>query len=376
MIAEKQTVLFVAPLNRNLREFEEFERQFNCIFYKLTTRKAFLSDLQTDPKLKKIAGIYCGFSGFHVIGGLEDDEIIDALPYTLKIIAVCSAGFNGYNLTKLRQRGIDFCNTPNYGAPQVAEVALYHIICGFRQFPVFTEALREKKDTIESRLQLQEYTKFDKEKGIYLKITDKQELSEIDPWFAFGEKLSRNRIVTSPLGKVITIVGFGHIGKELGTRVHALGMKVRYVAKHRLLEDEEKRLGYPLEFYEDIRHAAVGSDCMALCLPKTPQTVGILNKEVINSLNDNCCIVNVGRGGLIIEDDLLEGLKSGKVRYAGLDVLEDEPKVKPELLSRQDVCITPHIGSCTEEVFDHTARFCLQNMSCRLDGGVSRSIQN
>jgi len=374
MSTEKPTVLFVAPLNKSLREFKEFDREFNCIFYKLSTRKAFLTDLQT--KLSKIAGIYCGFPGFRSIGGLEDDEIINALPQTLKIIVVCSAGFNGYDLAKLRQRSIDFCNTPNYGAPQVAETALYHIICGFRQFPVFTKALQEKGDTIESRLQLQEFTKFDKDKGVYGKITDQKELSKIDPWFAFGEKLSRNRSVTSPLGKIITIVGFGHIGKELGMRVHALGMKVRYVAIHRLLEDEEKRLGYPLEFYQDIRSAATGSDCIVLCLPKTPETVGILNKKVINLLNDDCCIINVGRGGLIVEEDLLEGLKSGKVRYAGLDVLEDEPKIKLELLSREDVGITPHIGSCTEEVFDHTARFCLQNISCRLNGGVSRSIRN
>ncbi|VEU20852.1 DEKNAAC101657 [Brettanomyces naardenensis] len=372
----KPVVLFVGPLDTNLPEYHFFEEHFTPVFYRLTTKANLIRDLSIDPKLKETCAIYAGFQGFQPIGGLIGDDVIEALPTTLKIITVCSAGFNGYDLIKLRNRNVDFCNTPNFGAPQVAETALYHIVNGFRHFHTFENALKKAHNTIQARVQLQEYTDFDSGDGQFKSITDEKELARIDPWFAFGERVSRDLYVSSPRGKIITIVGFGNIGQELAQMVHSLGMVIRYVKRQRLSADEESKLGYPVEYYRSLLQAATGTDCVALCVPSTPETVGIFNSKVIERLNDRCCVVNVGRGNLIAEDDLLAGLQSGKIGYAGLDVLAEEPQVNRLLITRDDVTITPHLGSCTKEVFDSTAIFCLKNILSKISGGQVQNIQN
>lgn len=363
----KPIVLFVAPLDHKLPEFKEFSLKFEPIFYRLSTRSKFLSDLKTDPKLSKIAGIYAGFEGFRTIGGLIDDELLDSLPSSVKIVTVCSAGFNGYNMEGLRKRDIDFCNTPNFGALDVADVAIYHMLCGFRWFSPFQNSLYRQKNTIKARMQQQEYTSFNKKTGRF-ESNNKQK----DPWFAFGERAADNLYVSSPAGKVVTIVGFGHIGKHVGQIASSMGMSIRYVGRHEIKDN----VGYPILYYSSLINAAYGTDCVVLCAPQTKETIGMVNSQAISKLNDGCCIVNVGRGGLIIEEDLLNGLKSGKIGYAGLDVVADEPFINEELLQREDVGVTPHLGSCTKQNYDRTAAFCLKNITAELENQNVQNIQN
>ncbi|QPG75957.1 hypothetical protein FOA43_003343 [Brettanomyces nanus] len=367
------SILFVVPVNAQLPEFQSFQSQFHPVFLRLSSKDELIKKLKQDPQLANICAIYAGFLGFQPIGGLISDGLIDALPSSVKIVTVCSAGFNGYDLTKLRAHGIDFCNTPNFGAPQVAETALYHIINGFRKYHVFEDKLRQTGNTIDARTELQEYYDFDSSDGKF-KLIDRNSSASIHPWFAFGEKVSRNLFILSPRGKTITIVGLGNIGRELAYRVHALGMNIRYVNRHRL--SDEKNLGFPVRYYQSLLEAAPGTDCVALCLPSTPETAGMFNCKVIERLNDGCCVVNVGRGNLIVDDDLLTGLKSGKIGHAGLDVLEAEPIVNEELVCRDDVTITPHLGSCTKEVYNATEIFCLENITNRLLKGEAKNILN
>mgnify|MGYP001804845954 CR=1 FL=1 len=104
------------------------------------------------------------------------------------------------------------------------------------------------------------------------------------------------------------------------------------------------------ELCATVDEAVEQADFITLHMPKTPETTHLINAERIAKMKDGVRIVNCARGGLIDESALLEGIKSGKVAGASLDDFEDEPpSADYELLSREEMVFTPHLGASTEE---------------------------
>ena len=153
-------------------------------------------------------------------------------------------------------------------------------------------------------------------------------------------------------GKNLAILGLGNVGRLVAQRASAFGMVVSawdpFVAP-----DRARSLGVSLGELDDVVGRA---DFIAVCLAKTPETVGIVGKELIAKMKPGVRIVNSARGGLIDEEALDEGLRSGQVGGAALDVFVNEPgegaEVSSPLFAHESVVVTPHLGASTREAQD------------------------
>ncbi len=145
-------------------------------------------------------------------------------------------------------------------------------------------------------------------------------------------------------GKTLGLVGIGRIGTEVAKRAKAFGMNV--IATR---ESEEQS-----EYAEivDLDELLEKSDFISFHVPLTEETKGMVNKETIEKMKDGVVIINNARGKVVIENDLAEALKSGKVGYAGIDVYQQEPPEGSPLLSVENILLTPHIGAQTYENMD------------------------
>lgn len=153
-------------------------------------------------------------------------------------------------------------------------------------------------------------------------------------------------------GKTLAILGLGNVGRLVAQRASAFGMKV--LAWDPFVAPERGRaLGVSLGELDEV---VAEADFIAVCLAKTPETVGIVGKELIAKTKPGVRIINSARGGLIDEEALDEGLRSGQVGGAALDVFVNEPgegaEVSLPLFEHDSVVVTPHLGASTREAQD------------------------
>ena len=118
------------------------------------------------------------------------------------------------------------------------------------------------------------------------------------------------------------------------------------------------------------------ADFITLHLPKTPETVNFIDAEAIGKMRDGVRIVNCARGELIDLDALIEGLESGKVAGAALDVFPEEPFTGHPILERDDVVVTPHLGASTAEAQDRAGVVTAEQVTAALTGGVVTTAVN
>lgn len=146
-------------------------------------------------------------------------------------------------------------------------------------------------------------------------------------------------------GKTLGVIGFGRIGAATAQRAAAMGMKI--IAFDPQLSDDEIRArgGDPVSFDKLLASA----DFITIHTPLTNETRGIINAAAIARMKDGVRIICAARGGVVDEAALLEGLNSGKVAAAGLDVFATEPPGESALASHPHVVATPHIGAQTVE---------------------------
>ncbi|MDP3920207.1 MAG: phosphoglycerate dehydrogenase [Candidatus Omnitrophota bacterium] len=152
-------------------------------------------------------------------------------------------------------------------------------------------------------------------------------------------------------GKILGVVGFGRIGREVTKRASAFGMNVvvfdPFISKASVKE-------YPIEF-TDLKSMLKRADFITVHTPLTPQTRHILDAKAFKLCKRGVKVINCARGGIIDETALVAALKSGKVSGAALDVFEQEPPVNNPLLKMTQVISTPHLGAATQEAQDHVA---------------------
>jgi D-3-phosphoglycerate dehydrogenase len=118
------------------------------------------------------------------------------------------------------------------------------------------------------------------------------------------------------------------------------------------------------------------SDFISLHLPKTPETIGFIDAEAIGQMRERARIVNCARGELIDLDALVEGLDSGKVAGAALDVFPEEPFTDHPVLERPEVVVTPHLGASTAEAQDRAGVVTAEQVTAALTGGVVTTAVN
>lgn len=167
-------------------------------------------------------------------------------------------------------------------------------------------------------------------------------------------------------GSTICIVGFGAIGKEIALRCHSLGMRVIVVREHadRPASPAKQVLGF-----DQMKTAVSQSEFVVLAIPVTPATTGFFNAELFSAMKPSAYLVNVGRGVLVDEQAMIEALRMKRIGGAALDVFTEEPlPVSSPLWKMDNVLITPHMASITEQMWERHYELISENLRRYLNG--------
>lgn len=244
-------------------------------------------------------------------------KIIDAAP-KLKYIIVPAVGYEWVDYAYAAQKGIKVINCPTHNSQAVAELAL-----GL----MFT---------------------------VGRKICDANNSLRSGEWQASqfkGLELS---------GKKLGLVGYGNIGKRIAKMAEGIGMTVEYADSKANPEFVDALLG--------------SSDFVALCLPLSDKTRGLIDARRLGLLKSNAILVNVARGPIVDQEALMQALKAGSIAGAGLDVYNDEPLVGDpprsivELANLPNVVATPHYGYNTAETAERLGDELYANIESCLRG--------
>ena len=148
--------------------------------------------------------------------------------------------------------------------------------------------------------------------------------------------------------KTLGVVGLGRIGKLVADRAKAFGM--RLVAYDPFVSgDKARQMGVELM---ELDQLVTEADFLTVHLPKTPETLGIINRDLLLKAKPSLRIVNVARGGIVHEQDLADCINDGIVAGAALDVFSTEPMTESPLFQIPSVVVTPHLGASTREAQD------------------------
>lgn len=229
------------------------------------------------------------------------DVIDKAAEGKLKAIVRAGVGLDNIDVKYATEKGIKVFNTPKASSISVAELTIGHMLCISRFINTANVTM------IDGKWEKKKY------KG------------------------------TEIFGKTLGLIGFGRISREVAKRANALGMEVIYYDILGKCETEETYEYYPLE---DLLKRA---DFISLHVPFDKEKGALIGKDQFEIMKDGVYIVNCARGGVIDEDALLDSLNKGKVAAAALDVFENEPKPKEEIVNHERVSVTPHIGGATKE---------------------------
>jgi D-3-phosphoglycerate dehydrogenase len=164
--------------------------------------------------------------------------------------------------------------------------------------------------------------------------------------------------------KVLGIVGLGRVGRLVAQRAHAFGMRLvatdPYVAPERA-----RQMNVELMSLEQLVTVA---DFVTLHVVKTPETIGMIGKDLLAQAKPGIRIVNVARGGVIDEDALAAAIRDGRVAGAALDVFETEPTTESPLFELPQVVVTPHLGASTTEAQDKAGVTIAEQVALALAG--------
>ncbi len=176
-------------------------------------------------------------------------------------------------------------------------------------------------------------------------------------------------------GKTLGVIGFGKIGHHVAEAAKAMGMKILVCDPYTTKEVVEK---FGAKYVESLDELWPQCDYITVHVPKTKETLHMINKETISKMKKGVRLINCARGGIIDEQALAEALESGHVAQAAVDVFETEPEIKdsPLVKTTGDILLTPHLGASTEEAQLKVAEDVAEQIRDVLKGGSARSAVN
>jgi D-3-phosphoglycerate dehydrogenase len=230
----------------------------------------------------------------------------------LRVIAVHGVGYDPVDVETATQLGVAVTNTPGTNERSVAELAIALMFALAKQVVAADAAAREGD---------------------------------------FGFKYSAD--LTEIAGLTLGILGFGAIGRQTAAIGRALGMRVVALSKHQP-DAVFERLGVVRA--SSLQTLLSDSDVVSLHLPATPSTRNLIGREELALMKPTSLLINTGRGSTVDEDALVDALREGRIRGAGLDVFRSEP-LDPNhpLCSLQNVILSPHLAGSTEAALRRTA---------------------
>lgn len=248
-------------------------------------------------------------------------DLIDACP-NLKFIGRGGVGMDNIDVAYARSIGRIVENTPAASSQSVAELVMGSLF----------SISRSLNDSFKN-----------------MPVNGSEEFKTLKKKYGKGVELN---------GKTLLILGFGRIGQSLAS--YALGVGMKVIAVDRTTYP----IAIPLTIHGigtvhaeitptgDLHRALSEADYISIHVPKQEDGSAVITKDEFAIMKDGVRIVNAARGGVVNEDDLLEALNSGKVAAAALDVFENEPTPRADLLKHERIACTPHIGAATVEAQD------------------------
>lgn len=187
-----------------------------------------------------------------------------------------------------------------------------------------------------------------------------------------GERRWRHRETERITGARALVVGTGPIGRAIGRRLSAAGLAVSGAGRTARDADPDLGVVYPME---RLGEALAGADYVVLAAPLTPQTRGMIDAAALERMRPSARLVNVGRGGLVAEDDLVEALRAGRIAGAALDVFEDEPlPASSPLWDMPGVIVSPHMSGDVVGWRDELVRLFADNLGRYVSGRPLRNV--
>lgn len=245
-------------------------------------------------------------------------EVIDACPH-LKLIGRGGVGMDNIDVAYAREKGITVINTPASSSQSVAELVMGHLFS-------LSRFLQDSFKNMESG-----------------------DFSSLKKKYAKGIELR---------GKTIGIIGFGRIGQSLASYALGAGMDVIAVdqfttpAKIIVPIGLNNNIDVEITPTTDLQSVLGKLDYISLHVPKQADGSAVITASEFSKMKKGVIIVNASRGGVIDENDLLVALEEGVIGGIALDVYENEPNPRKDLLSHPKIACTPHIGAATLEAQD------------------------
>ena len=264
-------------------------------------------DVKTGLSKDELLSIVAVYDAIVVRSETTIDADIIAAATNLKVIGRAGVGLDNVDIDAATRAGVVVCNAPQSNIVSAAEHTMAMLLAVARNVAQASSALKDGR-------------------------------WERSKWG--GTELQ---------GKTLGVLGLGRIGALVAQRASAFGM--RLVAYDPFVApDRAARMNVALSTtVEDVLRQA---DFLTIHLPRTPDTVGLLNAETLRLMKPTARIVNVARGGIIDEVALADALREGVIAAAGLDVFAVEPTTESPLFDLPNVVVTPHLGASTEEAQD------------------------
>lgn len=250
-----------------------------------------------------------GYDAFIIRGRTKLTAAILKAAANLKVIGRVGVGLDNVDLDSAQEQGITVLNTPAASSNSVAELTIAMMFALARKIPA---ADRSMKAGEWNKVQLA---------GVEL------------------------------FGKTLGIIGVGNIGALVAEKANNLGMNV-LACDIKCLDESIRSFGASPSGTEKI---CAKSDFISVHIPMTEENRGLINQSTIQRMKTGVYLINTARGGIIDESALLEGLNSGKIAGAALDVFLIEPPGHSDLVSHPNVIATPHIGAQTVEAQSRTS---------------------
>ncbi|OQY99888.1 MAG: D-glycerate dehydrogenase [Candidatus Brocadia sp. UTAMX2] len=166
------------------------------------------------------------------------------------------------------------------------------------------------------------------------------------------------------VGKTLGIIGAGRIGTAMAMRSRGWCMKVLYTTQSRRNTVLEEMLGAKRV---DLETLLKESDFISIHTPLSEKTRHLIGSQEFSTMKRTAYLINTGRGAIIDEDALVQALRNRQIAGAGLDVYEEEPKLKPGLAELDNVVLAPHLGSATVETRTKMSLMAAENISAVLN---------
>ena len=244
---------------------------------------------------------------------------------SVKVIATHSAGYDHIDLKAAAARKIPITNIPGLSTDAVADATMLLLLGASRRAYEGQQVIRS---------------------GHW---------NPLDLTLLLGWQLT---------GKILGIYGMGRIGQAVAMRARGFGMKIHYNNPARLPAEIEG----DAVFHSDPYDLLTVSPFLSLNAPETKQTHHFLDAKAIAYLPHGAVVVNAARGGMVVDEDLIAALKSGRVAAAGLDTYEGEPNLNPGYLSLNNTFLLPHMGAATIETRTAMGMLALDNIDAVLAG--------